>query len=158
MENKDESTQKSDSGWRPISSAPRVFSPPLSFYNHHAPQILGLWGQAFYSVCSWGGPSQPYWIDCNNKKIPFQPTRWMPLPEAPFEIGIEPTPLSGIDIEQALNLAHTLAEETFPQDIPELQMAERKAAIMRAWRVAGLLDDPVDPRFVELLPTRYSDQ
>lgn len=70
-------------GWQPIETAPRVFSPPLSFVNHHAPDILGLWGQAFYCVCSWGGPSNPYWIDGNNRRIPFQPTHWMPRPPPP---------------------------------------------------------------------------
>lgn len=69
--------------WQPIETAPRSYSPPLSHYNHHAPDILGLWGQAFYCVCKWGGPSQPYWIGGDNKKVPFQPTHWMPLPEPP---------------------------------------------------------------------------
>lgn len=70
-------------GWQPIESAPRRFSPPLSPINHHAPDILGVWGRAFYSVCSWGGPSMPCWVDGNNQKVPFQPTRWMPIPEPP---------------------------------------------------------------------------
>jgi hypothetical protein len=74
--------------WEPIETAPREYSPRLSFYNHHAPQILGLWGQAFYCVCSWGGPSQPYWIGDDNKKVPFQPTHWTPLPVPPAQ-GIE---------------------------------------------------------------------
>lgn len=71
------------SGWRPISEAPRTFSPPISTNNHHAPEILGLYGQAFYCVCSWGGTSQPYWIDSENRRVPFQPTHWMPLQAAP---------------------------------------------------------------------------
>lgn len=74
-------------GWRPISSAPRSYHPPLSQYNHHAPDILGLWGQSFYCVCSWGGPSNPHWIGGDNKPVPFQPTHWMPLPAAPSPDG-----------------------------------------------------------------------
>lgn len=70
-------------GWKPIETAPRVFIPPLSTMNHHAPDILGLWGQAFYCVCSWGGPSAPFWIGGDNKRVPFQPTYWMPLPAPP---------------------------------------------------------------------------
>lgn len=71
--------------WQPIDTAPRTYSPPLSQYNHHAPDILGLWGRAFYCVCRWGGPSQPYWIGGDNKKVTFQPTHWMPLPTPPSE-------------------------------------------------------------------------
>jgi hypothetical protein len=66
--------------WRPIATAPRTFSPPLSPINHHAPDILGLWGKAFYCVCSWDGHR---WVGGDNKPIPFQPTHWMPLPSAP---------------------------------------------------------------------------
>lgn len=79
--------------WRPISEAPRVYAPPLSIYNHHAPFILGLWGRAFYSVCQWGGPSKPAWIGGDNKPVPFQPTRWMPLPLSTEDGGLgEPPP------------------------------------------------------------------
>ena len=70
-------------GWQPIETAPKTYAPPLSPNNHHAPEILGLWGQAFYCVCSWGGPSHPYWIDGNNRKVTFQPTHWRPLPPPP---------------------------------------------------------------------------
>ncbi len=69
--------------WQPIDTAPKLFSPPLSHINHHAPDILGLWGKAFYCICHWGGPSQPFWIGGDNKPVPFQPTHWMPLPEPP---------------------------------------------------------------------------
>ena len=69
--------------WQPIETAPKNYTPPLSFYNHHAPDILGLWGKSFYCVCHWGGPSQPFWIDESNRRIPFQPTRWMHLPKPP---------------------------------------------------------------------------
>lgn len=74
--------------WQPIETAPHRYSPPLSPINHHAPSILGLWGKAFYCVCSWGGPSNPYWIGGDNKKVPFQPTHWMPLPDPPTELSI----------------------------------------------------------------------
>jgi hypothetical protein len=77
-------TSTSTTGWRPIETAPRSYHPPLSFYNHHAPDILGLWGKAFYCVCSWGGPSNPRWVGGDNKPVPFQPTHWMPLPEPPL--------------------------------------------------------------------------
>jgi hypothetical protein len=69
--------------WRPIETAPKVYSPPLSYYNHHAPEILGLYGESFYCLCSWGGPNKPVWIDKNDQPIPFQPTRWMHLPTPP---------------------------------------------------------------------------
>lgn len=70
-------------GWQPIETAPKRYHPPISTVNHHAPEILGLYGQSWYCVCSWGGPSEPWWIDGNNQKIAFQPTHWMPLPAAP---------------------------------------------------------------------------
>ena len=78
-----DSNPKPETPWQPIETAPKSFRPPLSIYSHHAPQILGLWGKAFYCVCSWGGPSNPAWIGGDNKPVPFQPTHWMPLPEPP---------------------------------------------------------------------------
>ena len=71
--------------WLDIESAAKTFRPPLSQYNHHAPDILGLCGQSLYCVCSWGGPSAPFWIDSHNSRIPFQPTHWQPLPKPPGE-------------------------------------------------------------------------
>lgn len=71
------------SGWQPIETAPRVFSPPLSFNSHYGPTILGLWGKSFYCVCRWGGTADPQWIDGMNRPILFQPTHWMPLPAPP---------------------------------------------------------------------------
>lgn len=67
--------------WQSIETAPRSFYPPISTINHHAPPILGVWGRSFYSVGSWGGPSQPYWKGGpSNVKLPFQFERWMHLP------------------------------------------------------------------------------
>jgi len=74
-------------GWKSIETAPKSYHPPLSQYNHHAPDILGLFGKAFYCVCHWGGSSQPFWIDRSNRRIPMQPTHWMPLPAAPSTEG-----------------------------------------------------------------------
>jgi hypothetical protein len=86
---------RKDAGWQPIETAPRAFVPPLSPINHHAPDILGLWGESFYCICSWGGPSQPFWIDGDNKQVTFQPTRWRPLPAA-----AEPSPAQMTDVQQ----------------------------------------------------------
>lgn len=78
-----EMTAEQRGAWQPIETAPRSYNPSLSFYNHHSPSILGLWGQSFYCICHWGGQSAPYWVDDNLKKCPFQPTHWQPLPEPP---------------------------------------------------------------------------
>lgn len=73
--------------WRPIETAPKTFMPKLSPINHHSPNILGLWGKSFYSICSWGGDSNPFWIDGDNKKIAFQPELWLPLLAPPAAEG-----------------------------------------------------------------------
>ena len=67
--------------WQPIKTAPKCFIPPISNYDHYAPEILGRYGESWYYICSWGGPSNPFWVDDNHNKIYFQPSHWMPIPE-----------------------------------------------------------------------------
>lgn len=79
--------------WRPISSAPRSYHPPLSTVNHHAPPILlylplrravvGVWAKTK------GAPGGRWEWHGTNKPLEEEPIYWAPLPYDPNELDYE---------------------------------------------------------------------